>query len=183
MILGTQKKWSMNKPTVTQLIDLLNKPALLKWANKIGLDGVSLANYRTEAKTSGTSVHKRIENDLLHGIKFDDPAFQLFKSNYEVLKVEPEIECEHYKGRVDILLKRNNLTWLFDFKAADRIYFEQALQLIAYNRVLKADRIGIVHTKTFIETIVSVTPDQVKLYEKIIGGLYNIWKAKQELGE
>jgi len=60
---------------------------------------------------------------------------------------------------------------------------EQELQLVAYNRVLKADKFGIVHTKTFVETIVDITPEKFKLYERVLGGLYNVWMAKKLIDE
>lgn len=172
----------MEKPTVTQLIDLLDKPALLKWANKIGLEGISLDEYRSKSKSDGSNVHKQIENDFKHGITYENDKFQAFKMRYEVIKVEPEIECDHYKGRADVLLKRNDFLWLFDFKNSDRIYFEQKLQLIAYKRVLNCHKVGIVHTSTFIESIVDITPQQEREYLNILGALTIIWKSKKALG-
>jgi hypothetical protein len=51
----------MNKPTVSQLLQLLDKPALLGWANKIGLEGISLDEYRKKSTKGGTDLHKEIE--------------------------------------------------------------------------------------------------------------------------
>lgn len=168
-----------NKPTVSQLIDLLSKPALLKWANKLGLGGTSLDAFYKRSKGDGNDVHKRIENDFKHGIHFENTAFQTFKSRYELVQAEPEIDCDHYTGRADVILKRDGLTWLFDFKHSNDIYFEQRLQLIAYKRILKVDKIGIVNTNYFTENIVDLDPIKEDAYIKIIGALYNIWQAKQ----
>lgn len=44
----------MKKPSVTMLIDLLAKPALIDWANKQGLLGVDIKDLRKKAKSSGT---------------------------------------------------------------------------------------------------------------------------------
>jgi hypothetical protein len=167
------------KPTVTQLIGLLDKPALMKWANRIGLEGVSLDDYRKKSFQEGTGVHKKIENDLKHGIVFDNENFQAFKSKYEVVSVEPVIECEFYKGRADVLLKRDGVLYLFDFKNSTAIYFEQRLQLMAYKRVLNPDKIGIVNTDSFTENIIELTEDQQKQYIKILSALTVIWNAKQ----
>lgn len=169
----------MNKPTVSQLIGLLDKPALLKWANKIGLEGTKLEDYHKKSTGGGVSIHKQIENDYKHGIKFENPAFQAFKSRYEFVQSEVVIECDHYKGRADILLKRNGLLWLFDFKPKNDLWFDQKLQLIAYRRVLKCDKIGIVDETYFTENIVDVTPEQELQYIKIISALTVIWNAKQ----
>lgn len=167
------------KPTVTELIALLDKPALLKWANKIGLQGIALDDYRKKSTGEGDDTHKKIENDLKHGIPFENENFQKFKSRYEVLQVEPVIECEFYKGRADVLLKRDELTWLFDFKNSTNIYFEQKLQLVAYKRILKADRIGIINTQSFVENIIDLTPQQETSYTKILSALYVIWREKR----
>lgn len=82
------------KPTVTELINLLDKPFLLKWANKIGLEGISLDDYRKQSKGDGTNVHRQIENDFKGKLPFENDKFKSFKSKYEVLEVEPKIECE-----------------------------------------------------------------------------------------
>lgn len=172
----------MSKPTVTQLIDLLNKPALMKWANKIGLEGIKLDDYKKKSGEDGDDIHKLIENDFRHGITFENEKFQKFKSRYNLVTSEPIIECDHYRGRADVILERNGLNYLFDFKASNSIYFEQKLQLIAYKRVLKVDKIGIVNTTYFTENIISVTEEEEKQYVKIISALTVIWAAKEIIG-
>lgn len=169
----------MRKPTVTELIDLLNKPALMKWANKIGLEGIRLDDYKKKSGDDGDDIHKKIENDLKHNIPFDNEKFQAFKSRYVFIEAEPVIECDHYRGRADVILERDGLKYLFDFKNSNSIYFEQKLQLIAYKRILKVDRIGIVNTTYFTENIISVTEEQEKQYVKILSALVVIYNAKQ----
>lgn len=169
----------MSKPTVSQLIDLLNKPALMKWANKIGLEGVRLEDYKKKSSENGDNIHKQIENDFRYGITFNDPQFQAFKSRYKFVDAEPVIECDHYRGRADVILERDGLRYLFDFKNSNSVYFEQKLQLIAYKRVLKVDMIGIVNTTYFTENFISVTEEQEKQYVKILSALVVIWNAKQ----
>lgn len=121
---------TFKKPSLTELINLLDKPNLLNWANRIGLEGIALKDYRKKSANDGKEIHKAIENDLKFGIKYNNEKFQLFKSKYEIVKVEPEIECEHYTGRADVLLNdKFGLSCLFDFKNADVIYFEQMIQL------------------------------------------------------
>lgn len=183
MFLFLSKDKGMNvKPTVSQLIALLDKPALLKWANKIGLQGVNIDDYKSKSTSAGSDIHKQIENDLKHGIHYDNDKFQSFKSRYEVLQVEPVVECDIYKGRADVLMKRNGITWLFDFKpTASRIYFEQKLQLAAYKSILKPDRVGIVGTDSFIENIVEISGDQQLHYDLILTSLSNIYNSKNIL--
>lgn len=172
----------MKKPSVTELIKLLDVPALINWANRIGLEGISLKDYRKKSGNEGKAVHKAIENDFKHGIKYENEKFQLFKSKYEVVQVEPQIECEHYTGRADVLLKdKFDITFLLDFKNADTIYFEQIIQLVAYKRILKPDRIGIVNSTSFNETVIDLTEFQEKQYTNILSALVLIYNSKQRL--
>ncbi len=170
------------KPTVSQLIDLLNKPALLKWANKIGLEGIPLDQYRKKYAGDGDNIHKQIENDFKHGITFSIANFQAFKSRYEFVESEPVIEDDLYKGRADVILRRNGVKFLFDFKSSNAIYFEQKLQAIAYKRVLDVQKVGIVNTTYFTESIIEVTPAEEIEYGRIINALVAIWHAKKTLG-
>lgn len=171
----------MSKPTVSQLISLLDKPNLLKWANKIGLEGTRLEDYRKKSTGDGDNIHKQIENDFKYNIPFENDRFKQFKSRYEYVESEPKIECDHYRGRADVILKRDGLLYLFDFKNSNSIYFEQKLQLIAYKRVLKVDKIGIVNTDFFTENILDISPEDEKQYIKILSALVVIWNAKQEI--
>lgn len=169
------------KPTVTQLINLLDKPLLLKWANKIGLEGMSLEDHRRLSKKDGVTVHKQIENDLKGKVIFENEKYKGFKNKYEVVQVEPVIECEHYVGRADVLLKRADDVFLFDFKNSGKIYFEQVLQLMAYDRVLKPNKIGIVNTESFVEIFVELSDFQKKQYNNILSALTLIYNSKQRL--
>ena len=58
--------------SVSKLIEVLNKPALLHWSNKIGLQGISLKDYRKKSTSKGTSKHNQIENYLLNGVIFEE---------------------------------------------------------------------------------------------------------------
>ena len=95
----------MRKPTVTELLDLLNKPALINWANKIGLQGIKLEEYRTSKKEGGISLHKQIENKLINNTPIQDEQlrlkFDLWIETVEILAVEKTIETQYFVGRLD----------------------------------------------------------------------------------
>lgn len=172
----------LKKPSVTELIKLLDVPALMSWANRIGLEGISLKDYRKKLAGEGINVHKLIENDFKNIETYDNEKFKSFKSKYEVVAVEPKIECEHYTGRSDVLLSdKAGLICLFDFKNTDVIYFEQVIQLVAYKRILKPDKIGIVNTTSFNETVIELTEYQEKQYTNILSALVLIYNSKQRL--
>lgn len=176
----------MKKPHVTELLELLNKPALMNWANKIGLQGVALADFRKEALRKGSSIHRQIENYILDKIPFESMDVQLrfdeFMKDKEVIKVEQVIETEWFTGRLDCILKFNNKTYLCDFKSQDGIYFENVLQLIAYRMAIKTDYIAVIGVPKFkfrpIYSINDYTP-----YEEIMKALSQIYNLKKYTNE
>lgn len=135
----------MRKPSVTELLDILAKPALLEWANKQGLAGRSMRDIRDAAKASGLSMHEQIETG-----QFSDPVFAeqhaRFMRDKEVIDREQRIETEWFTGRYDARLRHKGLTYLVDYKKSDRrvVYFEHKLQLGAYAMAIEADRLGVV---------------------------------------
>lgn len=174
-------------PTITQLISLLDKPALLKWANKIGLEGTALDDYRSKSQASGASIHDQIQAFLEHGLPFEEKdrqvKFESFIGRYEVIAVEKDVEHELFHGRTDLLLSRDGKLYTFDFKASNRIYFEQKLQLLMYKKCLNSHFLGIVNTESYREIFFRPNDQQEKKYWEIIEALATIYHAKSYLGE
>ena len=56
--------------SVTGLISMLDKPALMKWANKIGLQGIELSKYSKKSKSEGNDIHNKVECFLKYGVDF-----------------------------------------------------------------------------------------------------------------
>ena len=50
-------------PGVTTILGVLNKPALVKWANNLGLNGIDSTKYRDDKEEIGTCCHYMIECD------------------------------------------------------------------------------------------------------------------------
>jgi hypothetical protein len=50
----------MKKPSVTDICKILDKPALLKWSNKLGLEGIDLNYYQNSVLNRGIKKHKEI---------------------------------------------------------------------------------------------------------------------------
>lgn len=173
----------MKKPTVTELLDILNKPALMKWANKIGLQGVSLDEHRKQSRLRGTGYHKQVELCLKEGICFEEPhvqqAFDRFIIDKHVLDIEKTIEHEYFCGRCDIRLNVGGIEYLADFKSSANVYLETKLQLIAYGMVTRDDHFAIIHLPTF-EFIPIKIPDTFP-YEQIIKALVTIHQAKNAI--
>jgi len=165
------------KPSVTQLLSLLDKPALLNWANQQGLKGIDVKKERSKWLNAGSSIHKQIENYVRKGEPFISGIVQLlfneFISDKEILGIECKIESELFTGQYDLKVKWNDKTYIMDFKNnSKKIYFENKLQLIAYGMIEQCDSFAIVSVPGFV--IMNFKVEDRKPYEEIIKALANI---------
>lgn len=165
------------KPSVTKLIDLLDKPALLRWANKLGLDGVKLDDYRSKEKEQGSNTHESIENYLKFKILPDDKVLsdriELFFIDKEVLEIEKSIETEFFIGRFDVKLKWKDFVFICDFKNSDRVYLETKLQLSAYKMAESCDHVAVINTDTFMIRPVDTNEIHIE-FIKTLSKLYDL---------
>lgn len=174
----------MKKPSVSQILDLLNKPALISWANKIGLMGQSVASFSKEKMQKGTKSHSEIEDFLLNGNCLEDDFRQkrieeLF-NDCEIISVEESFESEFYKGRVDIRFKKNGYEYIADFKSKFRKpYLEHFLQLISYKMHFGCDKIAIIDIRNF--ELIELPLEKEEIYKQIILNLVSIFKLKEQL--
>lgn len=172
------------KPSVTKIIGQLDKPALLNWANKIGLEGIKLDEYRKKVMSDGTSIHKQIEEYHLFQKPFTDPETQkrfekLFKDK-KILEIEKNIETDHWQGRMDLKIEWLGKTYVCDFKSNQKnVYLENKLQLIAYRMAEPSDGIAIISVPDF--KIIPVSIYDYKPYEDILIRLAEIYNLKMLL--
>jgi CRISPR/Cas system-associated exonuclease Cas4 (RecB family) len=172
----------MKKPSVTELCDLLAKPALITWANKQGLAGIDIKGVRKTAKAAGTSMHSQIEDGA-----FDDPLhagnYTRFASDKEIIATEKQIETEWFTGRYDVLLNYRGEKWLCDYKKSrrHRIWFEHKLQLVAYGMAEPVDRFAIIATPEFAFIPLEIDQEQRRKIEQIIVHLAQVWKLRKEI--
>lgn len=157
---------------VTKLIDLLNKPALVYWSNKIGLSGVSLKDYRIDSSNKGTSKHDEVENYIKNGVLFKD-YIKLDKvlKDYVVIGCEVEIKTNNLIGRADLILEKENKKYIIDFKSSNNIYLSTKLQLSTYKNMFNADYIGVIDLNNFKLTLLDINTDK---YYEIIKRLFQI---------
>src|SRR5437879_5365669 len=108
-------------PGVTTILGVLNKPALIAWANRMGLQGIDTAKYVDEAASVGTLAHALIMEELggLTAHRSDFSADQIVRASHGVivfrkwleshdlkpmLLEQPLVSDEHrYGGTIDIL--------------------------------------------------------------------------------
>lgn len=170
----------MKKPFISELLDLLNKPALLYWANKIGLQGVPLNDYYKKSKAAGVSIHAQVKRFAEQGIPFENPEHQTnylrFIEDKAVIDLEQPIETPHFTGRYDARIKIRDLVYICDFKSNSGLYFENKLQLAAYRMAFPECGVAVVEVPSFILKPVEIE-DFTEL-EGILKCLAYIYKHK-----
>jgi len=142
-------------PGVTTITGLLNKPALVPWANRLGLQGIDSSKYRDKAADIGTLAHELVEQDL-GGPKVDysiysgdtiDKAQNAVQSFYKwqegvtlgtVHMIEAQLVSEEhrYGGTIDVYADIDGKSWLIDLKTGKALYWESAIQVAAYRHLL-----------------------------------------------
>lgn len=143
-------KDGMVVPGVTTILSILNKPALVRWANKLGLQGIDSTKYVDEKAAIGTLAHQMIA-DYLRGQETDTSEYskvQIDQAENAVLAffewekthhIEPILieqplvsEVYHFGGTVDCVGMVNDSLCLLDFKTSSGIFPEMLIQLAAY---------------------------------------------------
>jgi len=141
-------------PGVTTILSVLNKPALVAWANRMGLQGIDTHKYVDEAASVGTLAHALIMESLggkkvAHG---DFTADQLARAQHGVntfnnwkkyQDLEPKLleeplvsDVYRYGGTIDMLAVLNDEATLIDLKTSSGIYEEHVFQVGAYWKLL-----------------------------------------------
>ncbi len=143
-------------PGVTTILGVLNKPALVKWANGLGLQGIDSTTYVDETARIGTLAHEMIQ-EYLGGPFWDREAFdaqQIDAAENAVLSfyewerqtgakmkthaIELQLVSESYRygGTVDWLGEIDGALWLVDIKTSKALYPEHVYQVAAYHQML-----------------------------------------------
>jgi len=139
---------------VTTALSVMNKPALLTWAWKLGTQNIDYRKVRDMAADAGTLAHFLCEchlknqepdasdfspNDLAKAenayIKFvswwDSNGFELVASEAQLVSVKHE-----YGGTLDIVVKdKEGILHLIDLKTSKAVYDEYYFQCAAYREL------------------------------------------------
>lgn len=143
-----------NVPGVTTVLGILAKPALVPWANNLGLQGIKVKDYVDVLAEIGTIAHEMIlcyhENRKFE--PGDRPADLIDKAENCLLsyfnwekghKIEP-ILCEaqlvsrswKFGGTLDMYANVDGIPTLLDYKTGKAIYPEYFYQCAAYRNLL-----------------------------------------------
>lgn len=141
-------------PSVTAVLSLLNKPALVRWAWKQGCEGLDYEKVSKESSIVGDIAHAMIENHLdakpldtsIYSMVDQITAtncFRKFKAFWEregftsIAGELPLVSARYsYGGCLDrIAMDRNGLRTLLDWKSSRSLHLEYDMQLSAYEQL------------------------------------------------
>ena len=132
---------------VTTVTNLLAKPQLVPWANKLGLRGIDVNRFVDDKASIGTLAHDMIlchfKNEACdtsdYSSKQIDAAENSFLSflewekshEIEVTFVEKQLVSEQYRfgGTIDLFGKIDGIATLTDFKTGSGIFDEYFIQV------------------------------------------------------
>ncbi|NQT48675.1 MAG: hypothetical protein HQ578_06840 [Chloroflexi bacterium] len=141
-------------PSVTTILGVLGKPALIEWAWKMGLEGQDYKKVRDEAGDAGTLAHYLIlchlrgeepdtseyapaqltlaENSFLSYLEWE----RVHKLDTEMVEEPLVSEVNGFGGTADWVGFLDDKFTLIDFKTGKAIYSEMIYQVAAYKALL-----------------------------------------------
>lgn len=190
-------------PGVTTVLGVLNKPALVPWANGLGLQGINVREYVDVLALIGTIAHDMVccHNRQVEFDPGDHPKDLIDKAENCFLKylawekqhkVEP-ILCEAqlvsetygYGGSVDMWCRVDGVPTILDYKTGKAIYPEHIYQVAAYRRLVEENggkpeavrilQIGRSEDEGFSEKVVTDTSREWELFEHCLA-IYQLQK-------
>lgn len=139
---------------VTTVLNVMAKPQLIRWANKLGLDGYDVDKWVDSLAEIGTLIHYLVECN----IKGVDPELGDYSSNqitaakksfekwldwrsknsFVVLGSELQLVSDSLElgGTCDIYAEVNGKKCVLDIKTSKACYGEQRTQVVAYKHLL-----------------------------------------------
>ncbi len=141
-------------PGVTTVLSVINKPALVPWANRLGLEGIKSSEYVDELAAIGTLAHHLIECHLTAGspdisgytpdqVSLAENAVASFHAWARGKAVETRqtewplvSEAHRYGGTLDWYGLVDGVLSVIDFKTSSAIYDDHCYQLAGYHQLL-----------------------------------------------
>ena len=192
-------------PGVTTVLQVLNKPALLEWANRIGLEGIVMREYRDELADIGKAAHYMIlcrltnaepdldayspsaaraaENSLHRFVEWEKQHV------VEVIMAEkPLVSEQGFGGTPDVYANVDGIPTLLDFKTGKGIYDEMLFQvgggysLLLKERGYPVERAWILNIpRTESEGWVERVETDLQRYERVFLAALHLHRLLKEL--
>ncbi len=196
-------------PGVTTVLNLLAKPALVPWANKMGLQGIDTSKYVDDKADIGTLAHAMI-TDKLTGKETDTSDYSQNQIDLaensclsfwewgkdhkieEVFFVERPLvsETHRFGGTLDIYAVVNGRKEIIDLKTGSGIYDEHIYQVAVLKMLLEENGFPVegtrvvniprAETEAFGERVISKTENRVGW--EIFKNLLSVYYLKKEMG-
>lgn len=146
-----KNKYGQEVPSVTTILQVINKPALVTWANKMGFQGIKVDEVLKNTANIGTLAHAIIENwikykktdfwgydkkQIIQACQCSKKFFEWAKQQEKFVPIVSEIplvsEKYNYGGCIDLIANLNGKRTLIDFKTSSGIWDEAKYQTSAY---------------------------------------------------
>lgn len=135
-------------PSATTVLKVINKPALVYWANSLGYKHQSIKKVLEESSAIGTDFHDMLSNYTMgkeiSGEHLNDAItlFLLFKdwaeeNEYKAIISEQKLVGDEYGGTLDAISSINGKIYMVDYKTSKNIYSSMFLQLAGYGLLVK----------------------------------------------
>ena len=195
-------------PGVTTILGLMAKPALVPWANKLGLQGIDVSKYVDDKADIGTLGHAMV-TDKLSGVETDTKDYsenQISKAENcalsfwswekehpieEVFFVERPLvsEAHRFGGTLDIYAKINGRREIIDLKTGSGIYPEHTWQVATLKVLLEENGFPVDGTRiinipraeseSFVGRVVTSRENEIGW--QIFKSLLSIYNLKKEV--
>ena len=194
-------------PGVTTIVGQLAKPALILWANRLGLDGIDSAKFVDDTAEIGVLAHSQI-TDGLQGRETDFSSYDQNQRDAAAWcvrswdtwcrgrKIEPILveaplvsEQNRYGGTLDLYAAVDGIETLIDLKSTNDIWPEHYVQVSAYRQLLieaghTVDAVRILNiprSKTAIFREVVLYPEGIDMNFEIFKHLLLVYQIRKEL--
>ena len=142
-------------PGVTTIVGLLNKPHLVAWANRMGLQGIDTTAYTAAAAGAGTCAHEMIQamvggpegdfskytGEEIEAAQNAADKFREWLQNHDMQThlIEEQLVSERHRvgGTIDWYGELDGKMTLVDIKTSGNVYAEHVIQVAAYAQILK----------------------------------------------
>lgn len=168
-------------PSVTTILGVINKPALLNWANRIGLNGIEMKNYVDDKADIGTLAHaicefslvgtpiewgKYTKEQILQACKCAKKFFEWKSYQNEFIPIASELELisekYQYGGCCDLVAILNGRLTLVDFKTCSGVWDEAKFQTSAYKQLINEN------FEKLLEVAINPIPKKFKKIQDVV---------------
>jgi len=140
---------------VTTVLGVMAKPALVIWANRLGLQGIDSTKYVDALARVGTLIHYLVECDCkgeapqtddyspneMAAAKIGFDKWVQWKSQHKFTLIASELQLAsdslQYGGTCDIYAEVDGVPTVLDIKTSKGVFDEMKTQVVAYKNLLE----------------------------------------------